>query len=832
MNREYNFYISKLSWTYGRAIDTDGVVRNYDGYAISGIVDVSNAIKLTFANLVKNGGAFYDSQYNFLQSISPVVDGENVTLSVPDDAYYARFNYSVDDIKSLSISIKDFNGLNMAERLQVYPLWKDDMSINYSHDDDEKYMRGSLSSELIFAMKDYDYISNTSIEQPLFINIEFAKKGDTLFVGKFSKTDCTFDADNRIVKVQPDVYDGYNEILAGIEKEYDVVKEAVEQKSITLHKRALIQVYIRGESIINGYIGGSSWEQDCTEVDSSVDLQTKYYFSLANMLVRIELTARQTENYPYPDAPGVYCGNLVLTETPGEDGSTYRVMRGRLEKADATSLYYISMFQEMNENEPTGKFMVQLVKKSDNTVEFDYTDVDGGIIDEKDFIMINSDNNWTINANLISKGIYARYLCDVDNVGTLNTYDIPSDDMVSNSFNYRKVLPYSIDCTAISSRTSTNPTRWGVYQNTLYYLPPYNILGDIYVPLSQSIWSDVSYWFRYNELDWNLDDKAEKDYTLQQAYTIGGVIKMLLKKIAPEIDFEETSEYSQFLYGNVNPKLPVRLFITPKSNITAGEYSDPAQKGPISLQTILDMLKILFKCYWAIDGNKLIIEHVSYFNNGGQYNIAKGVGVDLTELTNIRNGKKWDFCKNSWSYNKSEMPKQYKFSWMDDVTDAFAGETIDIMSNYVDESKTEEISISNFTSDIDYMMFAPDSFSSDGFALIGAVDDGSGYSISINNITMNGISYRLQNGYLSLAYIIPTFWIYDMPAKKLLINNEKINAVSIKKNKQQTVNIPNAMGVDLNSLVKTGIGNGAIDEFSLNLCSKMAKVTLLYDTEQ
>lgn len=832
MIRDYNFFLSKLSWTYGRAIDSDGVVRDYDGFAISGLVNVRNAIKLTFAKLSRNGGAFYDSQYNFLKAISPAIDGENITLSVPDDAYYARFNYSVNEIKSLSVSIKDFHDVNLAERVQAFPLWKEDLSINYSHEDEQQYMRGSLSGKLTFVSYDYNCIRNTDIEQPLYLNIEVAQTGDILFTGKFAKTDCTFDDDNMIVEVQPDVYDGYNALLAGIEKEYDVVKEAVAQKSITIHKRALIQVYMRGESIINGYIGGSSWEQDCTAVDSSVDLQTKYYFSLANMLVRIELTAKSTgDDYPYPTAPGVYCGKMALIETPSTDG-VYRVMRGRLEQADATSLYYILITQEMQENEPTGKVMIQVVRKSDNTVSFEYVRSSTGMLDSLDFIMVDSTTLWTIQASLIAKGIYARYLCDVDKVGDLNAYNIPSDDMVSNNLNYRKVLPYAIDCTDISSRTSTNPTRWGVYQNTIYYLPPYNILGDIYVPLNQSIWSDVSYWFRYNELDWNFDDKAAKDYTLKQAYTIGGVIKMLLKKIAPEVEFEETSEYSQFLYGNVNPKLPVQLFITPKSNITAGEYSDPAQKGPISLQTIFNMLKNLFKCYWAIDGNKLIIEHINYFRNGGQYNIGKGVGIDLTKLTNTRNGKKWDYGKNSWSYNKSDMAQQYKFAWMDDVTDAFAGEPIEIVSNYVQDGRIEDINISNFTSDIDYMMFAPDEFSSDGFALIGAVKDSTGnYSIAISSVSMNGISYRLQNGYLSLAYLLPTFWIYDMPAKSLMINNESKTAVSVEKNKKQTVNIPDAVGADLTELVKTGLGDGTIDDFSLTLSSKMAKVTLVYATE-
>ena len=55
---------------------------------------------------------------------------------------------------------------------------------------------------------------------------------------------------------------------------------------------------------------------------------------------------------------------------------------------------------------------------------------------------------------------------------------------------------------------------------------------------------------------------------------------------------------------------------------------------------------------------------------------------------------------------------------MDDVTDLMGNVTLDINANYVQKDKTEEINVSQFTSDIDLMLLDSSSFSEDGFALL------------------------------------------------------------------------------------------------------------------
>ena len=54
-----------------------------------------------------------------------------------------------------------------------------------------------------------------------------------------------------------------------------------------------------------------------------------------------------------------------------------------------------------------------------------------------------------------------------------------------------------------------------------------------------------------------------------------------------------------------------------------------------------------------------------------------------------------------------------------ETTNTFAGFPIDVKSNYVQEGKKEEVRVSNFSSDVDYMLLSPGDFSQDGFALLG-----------------------------------------------------------------------------------------------------------------
>ena len=300
-------------------------------------------------------------------------------------------------------------------------------------------------------------------------------------------------------------------------------------------------------------------------------------------------------------------------------------------------------------------------------------------------------------------------------------------------------------------------------------------------------------------------------------------------------------------------------------------------------------------------------------------------------MANKRNGKAWGYGVNSYEFEKLDMPERYQFEWMDEVTALFKGNPIEVDSTFVELGKIEEINVSQFTSDIDYMLLNPSGVSPDGFAVLtvetanaispvtvgydygeegaiiaiakyvwgktcvlafnvsgtggmalkfwyGSEVEDSGYNIYVSggnesmtvaipegvtgisfgvasamsvtyqsltvyndtdskqvpiiSAIIDGVTYKLQNGWLSFYFLQNPYWKYNMPARNIRINGAVPTGVRVSRMKKQTVNVP--MGLtdpDLMKLVTTAIGNGQIQQASIRLTSRMAKLQLRYDTE-
>ena len=246
------------------------------------------------------------------------------------------------------------------------------------------------------------------------------------------------------------------------------------------------------------------------------------------------------------------------------------------------------------------------------------------------------------------------------------------------------------------------------------------------------------------------------------------------------------------------------------------------------------MLAKVYGCYWYIDtSNRLVIEHVQWFKNGGTYESGgAGVGVDLTRLQNARNGKAWAFLTTEYQFTKEDMPARYEYSWMDDVTLPFKGNPINVVSTFVQEGKVEDLTIANFTSDVDYMLLAPDQCSKDGFALLQARDNGENvWALPFVGMSLGVYTYYMQNYYLAMIYLQSVCLTYDMPSWEIEVDGLPATAAGIQRKKKQKVTIPfGNTNPNTMQLVRTNMGDGQYDKISINLSSRMAKVTLKYDT--
>lgn len=836
MNPIYRHSFVNAFLANGKISNTTGDINgnNTDFYYTRTFVPVRDVYprKLFQNNTPQAGGAFYDSNKKIIGGWGSAPAATNTGFGIPGDAAYIRFNVSkaryADGTAWLRLGTLD--APNVLQGQTVHPIYKDDLAKEYELETNQRFYRAKLSGKITFVRDDYDYINRQSFDNEFLYCIEKSDDGGRTwfqyFQGKFMKTDCTFTDYDKKVVVQPDVIDDYNDVLAGLEKEYNLITLAPTIQRITINKRPLIQIYVPGDSVVSCFLGGTNWEQDANATTDQNTLVQTYHFALCNILKEIRVTANGTPS----DIAGLYTGRMTT------DSST-DTFSGNLFPAN-NDLYYIHIAQQKKDDLPFGLATVDIRRRSDDSVLFVYVKATTSPFDtlEFDFVPANgSSATGTMHADMKSYNIYARYLCDVEKINDLNTYPLPADDIVDDNRNYRHAIGYNVDVAFISNKFSDTPTEWGLADNGKYFAPPYSIYRQTFYPIARSTWRYASLWFGFYSMDWILEEKARKEYTLRDTFLVSSCISVLLNQIAPGITHEATAEYSQFLYGGNNPisGLNFRLLVSQKTNIINGEYQQPAQKAPTTLQQFTNMLRDCFKCYWFVEDGKFKIEHVQYFRNGGSYSGEVVLSHDLTKELNSRNGKPWAFNTSEYSFDKVDLPERYQFKWMDDVTEAFEGLPIQVISKYVMPGKIEDVNVSNFTSDIDMMLLNPGNMSSDGFALFAAVPptSGSQWTLPFTRQTVNGVEYSLQNGYLAFINLQSTYWLYDLPASRVSINGSETDAYGIERKKKQTLIFPANDDPNPMQLIKTYIGNGQVDKLSVNLCGRNIKATLRYDTE-
>lgn len=600
--------------------------------------------------------------------------------------------------------------INGEDRIKVNPHYKD-LSKKYAKESGQEFFRISLDGKINLFGQDYELIANSGLEDQLIFIIDkynrISGKWIEYYKGEFNKTDCKLDYDKKKCELKTTAIDDYNEVMNKYENTYDLIKLAPEITRIDLHKRSLMQVYVRGANSITNFFGGTYWEDNINSaIDSHDDLINKYYFSY------------------------IKAGNEFYVRGAGISGvnGVYAGTNGYWSCWNGYTCY-------MGTDTPLTKAYIYIKRNNDDTVlyrsvkQWMFTNAGNCYIGRENIEMVNVSNpsdKFTIESPFVYH-IYRRLLCDVDTVkdseGVKNTYDLPPDDFVTDNRNYKKCIGLRGGLFFCTSRAVDEPTKYGLNDYNQYFtnrfIPSSAGIGRA-LPISKNSWANASLWYVYDSYYEYFEEILRKQYTLKDSYSIGAAIKAILKKIDPTISHEPTVEYSQFLYGNDNPLGLAKfyVYITQKTNILKGYYDRPAQKAETSLEELMKMLRDCFRCYWYIENNKFKIEHIYFFMNGGSYSSQSSYQLDFTALTNQFNKKLSSYFQSEVEFEKSDLNQRYEFGWMDDVTDLFGGVVIDVKSQYIQKDKTEEINIGQFSSDVDFMLFNPSNFSDDGFALL------------------------------------------------------------------------------------------------------------------
>ena len=698
----------------------------------------------------------------------------------------------------------------------VHPVYKDDLSLVYEMESQQRFFRAKLSSKIDFVAGDADMIVAAPFDTDFIIDMEIS--GDMgltwtqYYRCHFHKTDCTINHDDRKVTVQPDTLDQYNDILAGLDKEFNLIELAPAIQPIGLTKRPMFQIWTSGENIVSCLCGGNAFEQDM--MDTGENKVRECHFDSLNAGWEFNFQNPPVSGFDYPFV-GFYNG--AGSEFWSSD-TTYYLKYFEYDEP-ITDTGFIGYFNGIRIIETaTGNVLWEFEQENLSQYTDDYKDIPSELV-------FNGSQQLT--AYKSSYGVYGRLVTD----NSVGTYEITQEDVVANNRNYHYCLPFTSFQLTQSLRTSVEPTQWGRNDLGQYFLPPDDI--NQWYPVGRSQWVNTSLWVQYTSAMVTLERQQRKAFTLKDAFPVWSVLQVLLGSVAQGVTHEGTTAYSEFLYGSAKGIIDTtRLFLAPKSNVIVGEYQEPAMKASVTLGEVLAMLRKVYGCYWFVDGqNRLRIEHIRWFKNGGAYTGDRVIGIDLTEALNVRNGKAWAFDTSEVKFNKEDMPERYQYEWMDDSTEVFNGKPVNVLSTFVHEGKVEEVTVSGYTSDVDYMLLAPEMCSKDGFALLAAEAVSGGYAVPIISTSFGIFSLDVQNYYLSMRYLVPAFLTDDMPSWDIEVNGQQVRAAGIQRNRQQTINIPvGNTDPDMLQLVRTYIGDGEWGRTEINLSSRMAKTQLNYDT--
>ncbi|WP_289110416.1 hypothetical protein [uncultured Alistipes sp.] len=608
------------------------------------------------------------------------------------------------------------------------PYYKDDLSLDTERESSRWFFRSKLSGKLNFIRDDFDYIDRQPISTTFQLRIERrnATGWAEYYRGRFFKTDCEFDRDNRIVTVVVDSQDNYVDILKNYDSEENLIPLAPDSVSVKTFVRPLLEVYLVqngvGSDKLSVFQGNHVWEKETNDSPSDENTLVNTYHFAPGRVVGIAGVAYSAGNWSLLEIDN-YCGTYTLRRGSAEYQTRFYVNSKtnyclREVRANIPEMW-LCAYDPVTDKEVGGALAIGMVVNNRLVKLTRWRD--GGWV-YKD----------VLDMNIQTSKIYQRVISAVGNDNQRRSdSDITDTSLKVYPFAQKDYTAYEI---VVSNEVSSEPTEWGRAENGGYFVRPANA-DQSFFPVFQSRWATISYWMKLTLTE---NDSNRREWVINDCYDIGNVIKVLLQKFAPEIKHEPLPEYSEFLYfaGDAThsdlyklfPKKPTsvpnfRLMICPKSNLLSVNYDKPAQIAKTSLQSIFNMLRDVYQLYWYIDDDKrLHIEHLQWFLNGGSYAGTGSVSVDLTKLFDPRTRKAWSFGTAKWNYDKGQLPDRFEFEWPEDAGAVFNGYPIEVKAPFVTDGKKEQITVGSFMSDIDTMLYNSGSVSSDGFVLLAAND--------------------------------------------------------------------------------------------------------------
>lgn len=860
-------------------------IRNINGlftyYPIK-FVTVSNKLSSEY----ETGKLFYyDRNKKLLGKISFT---RNSTITIPvDNAVFIAFSLDRAQIKT-NYDIKDFCEMSTV----IKPHYKS-LKKQYKKESNQMFFRESIDGKINLFGKDYEKVKNAGLEDMMTFNIyhndslfatnifnktdckfDHFKKSVELkltprdkYTNILDKYDKTYDlmklavgktalklTKRSIIQIYIQGEDTITNYSSGTYWE-DEVTEPVDDQDALLRKYYFAKGPIFKEVNLSGFNYDINTAFACTDNDC---WNGTSFVEQAGQRYKLPCSIKFTKVYDAKTNLTESIGNNIFLLSDGTSAGCHFIDNADGSKTVITKYdtYRIDIFTGDN---GTGQRIYESTKYYGKDGAFTLNQGDNLYpmqkIDQGLPYKEPEPASFNLGANVIEYQIWGRLLCDVaiDSEGQ-TLYDLPYDDFATERANFKKCIGLVFTQSDRSlvhfyqrQDVQDEPTPWGINDFGQYFIPPFLGPGVIMFPypLARSTWANTSLWvaFEQNE-NYGLEVWCQKFYKKiwhKDCMELGAIIKALLAEIDPSIKFESTAEYSDFFYGTTYysyGQSGIRTYLTQKSNVLKGEYDQAAQKAEITFEKLMNLLRDCFRCYWFIDSEgRFRIEHIMYFMRGMSYG-SPVLQYNLVDKIDKFNKKPILYCQQEVSFAKSELNSRYEFAWADDVTECMGGGfTVDVDSNYIQKDKTESINIELATSDIDMMMFAPSKFSQDGFAIMMAKD----YEVQIirneyydQRDTYYPVVTYTQNYYASFLSLFQHY-MYDMPASSIYTSidkgkdNSRYYVSNIKRCMEHKIEYQTMDNPDVYKLIGTDIGNGYVDDVSIDIDTHLAKVTLTYE---
>ena len=669
-------------------------------------------------------------------------------------------------------------GLRGGVQRAAHPLYSD-LSVEYSRETGEMAFGQTLSGKLKFIDTDYDWIMEQDRGEDIVVNVV---RDGIVFLGKFVITDCEIDYDGRKIEVELEADDAYSWLKSHWDDEYNLVGLAPKRDIVEYRHRGCWQYYRQGDTKLTAIVGGDYFEMDATQTASYADLTDKYYFNIidADASIKVEMptsiSAWRTAHLDIIAADGKVFKGLAsdYLYCEGLDGFRLKLTLGSLDGDKKSGIRQVSMEYKS----ASGGWLVANLGgrvpayDSDLGISYSYAIPNGHA--ETYFYYGGEDE-------LYFSGMFCRLVHNSESVSP--KYNLPSEDIVARTLNYRYVSIPSADLVKIyaTNEYSGKPTEWGLApDNTNYYQKPkFPSVGGITYPLypiGKTTWGEYSWWAGFDFTSGIFDYKWWAMAQLKDAYSLDSVLSVLLDAIFKDsglkVTFAADTAHSEFLYGGYAGEVetPPHLYITPKTNILTSNYSQAAQKGNITIGQVLEMLRDVFRCMWFFERDaatgefRLRLEHIFWFYNGADYDTGKP--FDLTTATDPRTGKYWDYASQKFSFDTAELYRRYEFGWQDECTDWFDGDSLSCLAKYVNDDAVNKIQVKAFATDLDMMLLSPEEFNKDGFALLGAAQESIMDASYRPTMTLSG---GVETAHFALAQVLAAPMYVELVRKPELV---------------------------------------------------------------